>query len=204
MANYVVGLTGGIGSGKTAASDYLSSLGVAVVDADVVARDVVEPGSVCLEAISEHFGQTVLNHDGSLDRRALRGIVFNNNKQKQWLNDLLHPAIRERLLNQLAQANSPYAVLVAPLLLENKLDRYCQRVLVIDVPEATQLTRTIKRDNSDQQQVQAIIAAQLSRQDRLTRADDIINNDSDIQHLQKQLDNLDSQYRQFAASYSSP
>ncbi|WP_262339961.1 dephospho-CoA kinase [Idiomarina sp. OT37-5b] len=198
MSNYVVGLTGGIGSGKTAASDFLASLGIDIVDADVVAREVVEPGSPCLTAIAEHFGERVIDAQGQLNRRALRDIVFNDDRAKEWLNQLLHPAIRERLLAQLQQADSPYVVLVAPLLLENQLQRYCNRVLVIDVPEALQLERTMQRDNSEQQQVEAIMASQLTREQRLQRADDIVHNDADLIHLQQQLTALDKRYRQLA------
>ncbi len=198
MSNYVVGLTGGIGSGKTAASDFLASLGIDIVDADVVAREVVEPGSPCLAAIAEHFGERVIDAQGQLNRRALRNIVFNDDRAKEWLNQLLHPAIRARLLAQLQQANSPYVVLVAPLLLENQLQRYCDRVLVIDVPEALQLERTMQRDNSEQQQVEAIMASQLTREQRLQRADDIVHNDADLTHLQQQLTALDKRYRQLA------
>ena len=198
MSNYVVGLTGGIGSGKTAASNFLASLDIDIVDADVVAREVVKPGSPCLTAIAEHFGERVIDTQGQLNRRALRDIVFNDDPAKEWLNQLLHPAIRTRLLAQLQQADSPYVVLVAPLLLENQLQRYCDRVLVIDVPEALQLERTMQRDNSEQQQVEAIMASQLTREQRLQCADDIVHNDADLTHLQQQLTALDKRYRQLA------
>lgn len=202
MAHFVVGLTGGIGSGKTAASDYFASLGIAVIDADVVAREVVAPGTPSLEAIAEHFGQQVIDANGQLDRRALRNIVFNDATQKEWLNALLHPAIRERLLAQLAAARSDYVVLVAPLLLENQLDTYCHRVLVIDAPEALQIQRTARRDDSSPEHVKAIMTAQLPRQERLRKADDIVTNDADLTHLQQQLQQLDRRYRQLAKAYS--
>lgn len=202
MANYVVGLTGGIGSGKTAASDYFASLGIDIVDADVVARQVVAPGTSALKAIAEHFGEHLIQHDGTLDRKALRQIVFDNEQHKRWLNQLLHPLIRRQLLNQLQQATSTYVVLVAPLLLENELDQFCQRVLVIDVPEALQIERTVARDQSSSQQVEAIMAAQIPRQQRLQRADDIVSNHGDLNDLQQQLLSLHRHYLREAKAQS--
>lgn len=198
MANFVVGLTGGIGSGKTAASDYFASLGIDVIDADVIAREVVAPGTPCLEAITRHFGGRVIDADGQLNRRALRDIVFNDSTQKEWLNALLHPAIRKSILAQLAAARSDYVVLVAPLLLENQLDTHCHRVLVIDAPENLQVKRTTRRDASTPEHVKAIMASQLSRQQRLDGADDVAVNDGDLNHLHQQLQRLDQQYRQLA------
>lgn len=195
MTAYVIGLTGGIGSGKSAASDFLAAKGIDIVDADVVAREVVAPGSECLLAIQQHFGDDVVMPDGSLDRKALRHIVFSDEQQKQWLNQLLHPAIRSRILQQLEASRSAYVVLAAPLLLENGLEQYCDRVLVIDIPESLQIARTVKRDNTDQQQVEAIMASQLSRRQRLQKADDIVLNDGDLEHLHQQLEQLDKNYR---------
>ncbi|MGM0480865.1 MAG: dephospho-CoA kinase [Pseudomonadota bacterium] len=203
MATYVVGLTGGIGSGKTAASDYLAGLGIDVIDADVVARQVVEPGSPCLAEIISHFGAQITAPDGSLNRKALRQRVFNDDSEKRWLNQLLHPAIRTEILRQLKQSQSAYAVLVAPLLLENGLDAYCQRILVVDVPETLQVERTVKRDQSEPHLVEAIMAAQMPRQQRLARADDIVLNDGSLDHLQQQLALLDKNYRKAAADEDS-
>ena len=198
MANYIVGLTGGIGSGKTAASDFFAQQGITIVDADLVARQVVTPGSHCLAAISEHFGEAVLNPDGSLNRRALRQIVFADEQQKQWLNALLHPQIRQQIEHQLAAAQSVYVVLVAPLLLENKLDKLCQRILVVDIPESLQVERTTTRDQTDADQVENIMAAQLARQERLQRADDVVDNSGSQQYLQQQLEKLHRHYLQLA------
>ncbi|WP_404401475.1 dephospho-CoA kinase [Idiomarina seosinensis] len=203
MANYVVGLTGGIGSGKTAASDYLAGQGIDVVDADVIARQVVAPDSPCLAKIVSRFGKQVIHSDGSLNRQALRQKVFSDDSEKNWLNQLLHPAIRSAILQQLAQSQSVYTLLVAPLLLENGLDSYCQRVLVVDVPEPLQVERTVKRDNSEAHLVEAIMAAQMERRQRLARADDVVLNDGSLKHLQQQLDGLDTLYRQAAASEDS-
>ncbi|RUO75871.1 dephospho-CoA kinase [Idiomarina seosinensis] len=195
MSAYVIGLTGGIGSGKSAASDFLSTKGIDIIDADIVAREVVAPGSECLLAIKNRFGDDVMMADGGLDRKALRDIVFSDEQQKQWLNQLLHPAIRTRILQQLEASRSAYVVLAAPLLLENGLDQYCDRVLVIDIPESLQVARTVKRDNSEPQQVEAIMAAQLNRSQRLQKADDVVVNDGDLDNLHQQLNQLDKNYR---------
>lgn len=192
--SYVVGVTGGIGSGKSAATAEFEKLGITVVDADIVSRQVVMPGSPCLQAIVEHFGRDLLTDKGELDRKALRQKIFSDPAEKDWLNNLLHPAIREGILSQLEQANSPYVILSAPLLLENNLDKYCQRVLVVDVPEQLQLKRTIQRDDSPKEEVETIMKAQLSREARLRRADDILNNEGSIDELRRQVNQLHRRY----------
>ncbi len=191
---YVVGVTGGIGSGKSAATAEFERLGITVVDADIVSRQVVMPGSPCLQAIAEHFGSDLLTDKGELDRKALRQRVFSDPTEKDWLNSLLHPAIREEILAQLEQANSPYVILSAPLLLENNLEKYCQRVVVVDVPEELQLQRTIQRDESPREEVEAIMKAQLSREARLRKADDILNNEGSIDELRRQVNQLHQRY----------
>ena len=200
MARYIVGLTGGIGCGKSTVTALFAKLGVQHVDADIVAREVVMPGTACFDAICEQFGNNVITESGTLDRAALRQRIFTNNTDKLWLEQLLHPAIRTELLQQLAALSSPYVLLVAPLLLENALDKYVHRVLVIDLPEALQLQRAMARDNADQQQIQAIMAAQMTRDARLQRADDIINNDSTVAALQDQVNRLHRYYLQQADS----
>ena len=199
MANYIVGLTGGIGCGKTTVSNLFHAFGVPVIDADIVARQVVAPGSPCLSTITEHFGPDILLENGELNRSLLRQKVFSNTEDKTWLDNLLHPAIRQRILTELAGVQSAYAILVAPLLLENGLEQYVQRVLVIDVPESVQVKRTLTRDNTSEQQVKAIMAAQLPRQERLNRADDIITNDSSVAELAPKVAALHQQYLQLAA-----
>ncbi|MGM0907045.1 MAG: dephospho-CoA kinase [Pseudomonadota bacterium] len=191
---YVVGVTGGIGSGKSAATAEFKKLGITVVDADVVARQVVMPGTPCLQAITEHFGNKLLTEDGELNRKALRQRVFSNPQEKEWLNKLLHPAIRQEIISQLEQADSPYVILSAPLLLENGLEKYCQRVLVIDVPESLQLKRTIQRDDSPKEEVEAIMKAQLSRDERLKKANDVLNNDGNLEQLKQQVLQLHKRY----------
>ncbi|MGM0429964.1 MAG: dephospho-CoA kinase [Pseudomonadota bacterium] len=191
---YVVGVTGGIGSGKSAATAEFEKLGITVVDADIVARQVVMPGTPCLQEIAKHFGDKLLTADGELNRKALRQRVFSNPQEKEWLNRLLHPAIRQEIINQLEQADSPYVILSAPLLLENGLEKYCQRVLVVDVPESLQLERTIQRDNSPKEEVEAIMKAQLSRDERLKKANDVLNNDGNLEQLKQQVLQLHQRY----------
>ncbi|WP_125559027.1 dephospho-CoA kinase [Pseudoalteromonas rubra] len=187
MANWILGLTGGIGAGKTTVSDYLNKLGIDVVDADVVSREVVEPGSKGLNAIEAHFGAQILTAQGTLDRSKLRSIIFADENEKNWLNALLHPLIRTQLLTQLAHADSDYVILSAPLLFENGLEQYCDKTLLVDVPVNVQLTRTCMRDNAHQQQVERIIEAQMSRADKRAKADFILDNNQPLEAMQTEL-----------------
>lgn len=173
---YVVAITGGIGSGKTTVANQFAELGIEVVDADIIAREVVEPGSPALAAIAAHFGADVIASDGRLDRRQLRERVFTDPQAKGWLNALLHPLIRSEMQRQCAAARSPYCLLVVPLLVENGLTALANRVLVIDVDEATQIERTCRRDGVSREQAEAILAAQASRTERLAAADDVLDN----------------------------
>lgn len=198
MSGYIVGLTGGIGSGKTTVANLFHDLGVQSVDADLVARELVMPGEPALAAIVEHFGSGILQHDGQLDRAILRAKIFADEAEKHWLNQLLHPLIRQRLLQQLQQCSSSYALLIAPLLLENKLQSYTDRVLVVDVPEELQLSRTMQRDQVPAEQVQNILNSQISRPERLRLADDVLLNTVPLFELQPQIQQLHSSYQQFA------
>ncbi|MGL6566757.1 dephospho-CoA kinase [Aeromonas dhakensis] len=173
---YVVAITGGIGSGKTTVANQFAELGIEVVDADIIAREVVEPGTPALAAIAAHFGANVIAPDGRLDRRQLRERVFTDPQAKGWLNALLHPLIRSEMQRQCAAARSPYCLLVVPLLVENRLTALTNRVLVIDVDEATQIERTCRRDGVSREQAEAILAAQASRTERLAAADDVLDN----------------------------
>ncbi|MCP4598128.1 dephospho-CoA kinase [Neptuniibacter sp.] len=195
---FVVGVTGGIGSGKSAATDILSQLGVTVVDADIVAREVVEPGEPALQAIKEYFGSEVIATNGSLDRAALRKLVFSNNDNREWLEKLLHPIIRKSIIEQLNRSNGDYAVLASPLLLETDQYQLVDHVVVIDVPVEIQLQRTMSRDNNNEEQVKAIINAQMARQERLDKADSVISNDSDLAHLDTEISTLHEQLIQLA------
>jgi dephospho-CoA kinase len=187
---WILGLTGGIGSGKSAAAQCFVDLGVHVVDADNAARWVVEPGRPALAQIAEHFGATVLQPDGTLNRSALRELIFKDPQQRVWLEGLLHPLIREEIRQYLARAESAYAILVSPLLLETSQHEMVQRVLVIDVPESVQIKRTVQRDKTNEAQVRAILKAQASREERLSRADDVIVNDRDPAWLKTEVERL--------------
>lgn len=198
MSGYVVGLTGGIGSGKTTVANLFHELGIQSVDADLVAREVVMPGEPALETIVQHFGSSILQPDGQLDRAALRSRIFTHDAEKLWLNQLLHPLIRQRMLQQLAACTSDYALLIAPLLLENKLQIFTDRVLVIDVPEELQLSRTMQRDQVPVEQVQNILNSQISRSERLRLADDVLLNTVPVVELQAQIQSLHRRYQQFA------
>ena len=187
---WILGLTGGIGSGKSAAAQCFAELGIHLVDADNAARWVVEPGRPALAQIAEHFGAGVLQTDGTLNRAALRELIFKDPQQRVWLEGLLHPLIREEIKQYLASAQSPYAILVSPLLLETSQHQMVQRVLVIDVPEAVQIERTVLRDKTNEAQVRAILKAQASREERLSRADDVIVNDRDPAWLKSEVERL--------------
>ena len=199
---FVVGITGGIGSGKTAATDAFAALGIAIVDADIASRKVVEPGSTALRQIAEHFGAQILQRDGSLDRAALRHIIFANATEKTWLEQLLHPLIAAEVHRQLQSATSPYVVFVSPLLTESKQNDFCDRVLLIDAPEEIQLQRTMQRDNNNAAQVQRIIASQASREYRLQHADDVIENTGSFEYLTQQIAALHARYLQLAQEKS--
>lgn len=198
-APFVVGLTGGIGSGKSAVSNLFAELGIDVVDADIVAREVVEPGTPALNAIAAHFGESILNPDGSLNRPALRKQVFENDDDKQWLNALLHPAIRTEMQKQLAEASSPYVIFSVPLLIENGLDRMADRVLVVDCSEDTQLARATLRDGSNIETIKSIMASQATRQQRLAKAQDVIDNNGERSALPDQVKSLHQRYMQQSA-----
>lgn len=187
---WILGLTGGIGSGKSAAAQCFIDLGVHLVDADNAARWVVEPGRPALAQIAEHFGAGVLQADGRLNRSALRELIFKDPHQRVWLEGLLHPLIREEIRQYLARAESAYAILVSPLLLETSQHQMVQRVLVIDVPESVQIERTVMRDKTNEEQVRAILKAQASREERLRRADDVILNDRDPAWLKSEVERL--------------
>ncbi|HHE9428790.1 dephospho-CoA kinase [Haemophilus sp. HN_Hi03] len=199
---YIVGLTGGIGSGKTTIANLFADLGVPLVDADVVAREVVEKDSPLLSKIVEYFGTQILTDQGELNRAALREIVFHHDEEKQWLNNLLHPAIRERMKQQLSEQTAPYTLFVVPLLIENKLTALCDRILVVDVSPQTQLARSAQRDNNNFEQIQRIMNSQVSQQARLKWADDVINNDAELAqnlpHLQQKVLELHQFYLQQA------
>ena len=194
MKPWILGLTGGIGSGKSAAAEHFASLGIHMVDADHAARWVVEPGRPALAQIVEPFGEAVLLPDGQLNRAALRERIFKAEDERRWLEQLLHPLIGQEIASNLAQAQSPYAILVSPLLVESGQHRMTQRVLVVDTPEHLQLERTIRRDKVSEEQVRSILKAQALRDDRLKHADDVLLNDGDLGHLHQQVERLHQFY----------
>jgi len=195
MSAFIVGLTGGIGSGKTTVSDQFKALGVNIIDADIIAREVVAPKSHALGEIAHHFGETFINQDGSLNRALLRTRIFSNEGDKQWLNSLLHPLIRQKILEQCKDAKSKYCILVAPLLIENNLLQLVDRVLVVDVSETIQLERTLQRDSSNEEELRSIINSQAKRKDRLAHANDIINNEgTDLSLLNENIKMLHHKY----------
>jgi dephospho-CoA kinase len=180
----IIGLTGGIGSGKTAVSDSFESLGIDVVDADLASRVVVQKGKPCLLKIAQHFGEDILTKEAELDRAKLREIIFKSEEEKNWLESLLHPAIANQIQDELNASKSPYTILVSPLLLETNQKDFCSKVLAVDVPVETQVERTLKRDGVSKEQVQAIINSQISRNDRLNLADEVIINDGTLEDLE--------------------
>jgi dephospho-CoA kinase len=193
-----IGLTGGIGSGKTEASREFSRLGATVVDTDLIARELVEPGQAALNEISATFGEQVIDADGRLNRSRLRQTVFSNPEQRRKLESILHPRIRERCIALANQAQTPYCVLVIPLLVESALDYPLDRVLVIDSPQALQVRRVSARDAMSTSEIDAIVATQASREQRLEVADDVIVNDSDLGHLREQVEQLHHFYLRLA------
>ena len=179
----IIGLTGGIGSGKTAVSDAFQDLGITIVDADLASRIVVQKGKPSLKKIAEYFGNDILNENSELDRAKLREIIFNSDEEKNWLESLLHPAIANQIQDELKASSSPYTILVSPLLLETNQKEYCSKVLVVDVPVELQVERTLKRDQVSEGQVKSIIKAQISRKNRLEFADEVIINDGSLEEL---------------------
>jgi dephospho-CoA kinase len=200
---FVVGLTGGIGSGKTAVSNRFAALGIDIVDADVVARVVVEPGTPALAQIREHFGADILQADGQLDRAKLRSVVFADAQAKRWLEQVLHPLIAAEVSRQLQAAASPYALFVSPLLIEAGQIDFCDRVVVVDAPEVAQLSRTTARDNNTEAQVKSIMGAQLSRNERLASASDVIDNSGSLEQLDQAVDALHHTFLALAREHKS-
>lgn len=192
--SYIVALSGGIASGKSTIAHLFAQLDVPIIDADIIARQVVEVGTPALEQITKHFSQEILLENGELDRSQLREIIFNNDHERLWLNNLLHPIIAQETQKQFAQQTKPYVIWVVPLLIENNLHQLADRVLMIDIPEALQLERLINRDRISESLAKKMIATQVCLTDRLAFADDIIVNDGDLESLKIQVDNLHKQY----------
>ncbi|ALM52775.1 dephospho-CoA kinase [Halomonas huangheensis] len=203
----IVGLTGGIASGKSTVASAFGELGIGWVDADQIAREVVAPGEPALAEIMARHGPAIVDTSGNLDRAALRAIIFADEQERRWLESITHPHIRERLhqrLEELQQKSSAYVLLVSPLLFESGQAGMVDRCLVIDVPESVQIARTCERDGVDEGQARAIVSAQMSRTERLSRADDVIVNDGDMTALNEQVRALDRRYRQALMASALP
>lgn len=200
MADYIVGLTGGIGSGKTTVANQFAQLGITLVDADVIAREVVIKGSQGLAQIAEHFGDDILLEDGNLDRAKLREKIFHNDSERNWLNNLLHPLIRETMLKQCEQAQSSYVIMVVPLLFENGLDSLVDRTLLVDISPELQQQRTMSRDRVTAQQVKNIIGSQATRAEKLSKADDVIDNQGEISALRCKVEALHNFYLKLSSN----
>jgi dephospho-CoA kinase len=195
----VVALTGGIGSGKSAVSQHLESLGVPIIDADTLAHRMVEPGSPALEAIQEAFGDHLVDSDGALNRAALREIVFDHPEQRKRLEAILHPRIRAAMEAWLAQQAAPYAMLVIPLLFETNQTDIADRILVVDCDESLQIERVADRDGHDRKQIRKIIATQVDRESRLRGADDVIENNGSLEALIEATERMHRRYLELAS-----
>lgn len=200
---YTVALTGGIGSGKSTVANAFADLGIQIIDADIIARQVVEPGKPALDAIAAHFGPELIAADGTLHRRRLRERIFADPQEKAWLSALLHPLIQQETRCQLQQATSAYVLWVVPLLVENGLYRQANRVLVVDVTPETQLSRTMQRDDVTRAHVEQILAAQATREARLAVADDVIDNNGAPDSIMSDVARLHARYLQLASQFVS-
>jgi dephospho-CoA kinase len=190
----IIGLTGGIGSGKSTVAKLFSERGVTVIDTDQLARDVTQPGQPALQAIADKFGSTILQADGSLNRTALRKIIFADESKRIWLEKLLHPLILTEMKKQAESAKSPYCIVVIPLLLETEPNPIISRILVIDTTEKEQIKRTQIRDNSTENEVKSIIGTQANRVQRLSAAHDVIENNGSVAELLPQINRLHGFY----------
>jgi len=182
-SSLIIGLTGGIGSGKSTVAEAFRQLGIETVDADQASRAVVEPGMPALAAISAQFGSQIIQADGSLDRAALRQIIFTDPAQKLWLESLLHPLIRDWIIEQLKAATSPYVILESPLLFETDQHQLVHKTVLVDLPEALQIERACARDGNQADQIQRIIDAQMPREEKLSRADIVLDNSESLDTL---------------------
>ncbi|MDH5230059.1 MAG: cell division protein ZapD [Gammaproteobacteria bacterium] len=196
----VVGLTGGIGCGKSAVASRFEALGVPVIDADQIARELAQPGQAAFERIIDVFGDDILNENGEINRAQLRQIVFNNPQAKEKLEAILHPLVREEMQNQVEAIEAAYCILMIPLLMETGQNQMVDRILVVDCDEALQIERTINRDGVSEEDVRAIINSQISREERLSRANEVIENLGDLVQLYTKVDALDGRYRDIVST----
>jgi len=197
----VIGLTGGIGSGKSTVAGLFQQQGIEIIDADLMSRELVEPNKSALAAIVEHFGEKIVDQHGQLRRSDLRELIFNDENERHWLEQLLHPLIEDLLKQRIAKCASTYCILMSPLLIETGQKKLVDRILVIDVSKDTQIERTVKRDISTRQTIEAIVASQIDRDKRLEAADDIINNDKDTSYLMMEVKELHQLYLGIATGF---
>ena len=190
----VIGLAGGIACGKSTVTRFFEALGAHITDADIIAREVVEPGTEALGKIQHHFGDSILQANGQLDRAQLRQHIFDQPEARHWLNQLLHPIIRQNIEKRLAQHSPTYHLMVSPLLFETDQARLCQRVCLVDIPQQLQLERLLERGDSDKAQALKIIQSQMSRQDKLAQADDIIDNSAPLKQVKARVEQLHQEY----------
>ena len=183
----IIGLTGGIGSGKSAAGNEFSKLGITVIDADLVAKEAASKNSAAYKNIVDHFGNDILDDFENIDRKKLRDIIFSKPSQKEILESFLHPVIKENITNQILSSKSDYTIIMVPLIFEtNSMNQY-QRILVVDCDEELQISRATKRDNSNKEDIQKILNSQASREERLSIADEVILNNSSIEFLKQEV-----------------
>lgn len=196
----VIGLTGGIGSGKTSVSDRFAALGVPVIDTDLIAREIVAPGLPAHRQIRCSFGESVLRADGTLDRDSLRAMVFDDPDKRVDLERILHPAIRREVSRRLHDLNAPYCIVVVPLLVESGFTDLVDRVLVVDAPEDARLRRVCRRSGLSKAEVRRIFAAQATSEQRRRRADDVLENDGELAELDHKVAALHRRYRQLSGA----
>ncbi len=189
-----IGLTGGIASGKSTVADLFAEHGVPIIDTDVIARQLVQPGMPALDEIRAAFGDGVFDSHGQLDRASMREVVFSDASRREQLESILHPRIRDEAIAQSGATDGPYQIIVVPLLVESTMRQFMDRVLVVDCDEETQVSRLLSRDAENEDQARRILAAQASRADRLGLADDVISNDGDLATTRQQVDALHEKY----------
>jgi dephospho-CoA kinase len=199
-----IGLTGGIASGKSTVADMFAELGVAIIDTDIIAREVVQPGEPALDEIRDLFGDSVIEANGGLDRSAMRNLVFSNDEARRDLESILHPRIGASTRQQSEAADGPYQIIAVPLLVGSPLRQFVDRVLVVDCQEDIQIQRLMARDSESIEQARRILAAQSSREERLNIADDVVRNDESIEKTRQRVMDLDRQYRRLAAQPCPP
>lgn len=198
-----IGLTGGIASGKSEAARLFAMLNVPIIDADEIAHQLTQAGQAALSHIAQSFGEEYIQSNGMLDRSRLRKLIFTDDEKRQQLEAILHPLIHQQMIKQLAHLQAPYCILVIPLLFETGFTDLIDRTLVIDTPEQIQLQRASQRDQTSIFSIQLIIDSQIARQDRINRADDIIYNDTELEHLHHQVKALDRKYRDLGEMLNS-